>query len=261
MNSHQLNKTLQTIKNYVDSGFQTKGNDYWRGKNALIIGDSYSDPSNSHPKWYAYLESMLGLNISRNYSVGGYRICPKRFDEDAENGKDDKYNHYIFHNTYDYTNIQVIIICTGINDFFNSVPIGEVKGAEITVYTPEDDKPDPNTFIGAYEIILMDIMTRACTADQPLPLVVLCTPTNSHTIGAYKNSNNLCTEDYANAIHKIAQAWGCAVCDWNKGSGWNAQTTYANTKGIKAFASDGCHPNEIGAERLGRMVVNTIRLF
>ena len=234
---------------------------YWMNKKAIILGDSFSDPSNSHPKWYNYLTSLLGIEILRNYSVGGYRMCPKKYEEDPNTGVADSYNHYDNISNYDYTGADVIIICTAINDFFSNSPIDTVKGAEVSIYTPEKDRPNPDTFTGSYELILSDIVGKACTSTQKIPLIVLCTPTNSHVKGTYKNEAGYTTEDYSKNIHDIAYAWGCAVCDWNKGSGWNAKTTYSNLSNILGVASDGCHPNEWGAERLGRMVANTIKMY
>ena len=197
----KLSDELRDIKNA--QGNSANLDNYWKGKKVVIIGDSYSDPSNSHPKWYPYLESMLWIEIVRNYSIGGYIISKTRYTKDF----------------------------------------------------------DTTTFTGAYEYILRKVFTKATTSTQKTPLVILCTPTNSKTLGAYKNDIGLTPSDYADEVRRIADAWGCAVCDWIRGSGWNADTVYSNTRSIKGVASDGCHPNEWGAERLGRMVVNTIKMY
>ena len=256
----KLSDELRDIKNA--QGNSANLDNYWKGKKVVIIGDSYSDPSNSHPKWYPYLESMLGIEIVRNYSVGGYRISKTRYTKDEASGEItgsvDEYNHVQKVDSYDFTDADIVIICTAINDFFSNVPFDKIVSAYQSVYTKDFDT---TTFTGAYEYILRKVFTKATTSTQKTPLVILCTPTNSKTLGAYKNDIGLTPSDYADEVRRIADAWGCAVCDWIRGSGWNADTVYSNTRSIKGVASDGCHPNEWGAERLGRMVVNTIKMY
>lgn len=270
MNNDQFNKSMQTIKNYIDkknnsssgSGSVIINDDYWKGKKLVIVGDSYSDPNNSHPKWYEHTVNLLGLDLIHNYSVGGYRICNTKYTK-AEGSEEitgavDEYNHVDKITTYDFSEADIVVICTGINDFFSNCPFAEIISAYQNAYTANFD---PTTFTGAYEKILRHIYTTGTTETHKTPLVILCTPTNSKTLGAYKNDRGYTPSDYANEVRKIADAWGCAVCDWIRGSQWNADTVYNNTRGKQGVASDGCHPSEWGAEILGRMVANTIKMY
>lgn len=235
------NKTLYQKLKEIDSG----SIDEYKGKRITILGDSFSDPNNAHPKYYSYVLDKLGVTIAQNYAVGGYRVCPKRYDAD-DAGVDDGNSAFSKLSTYVLTDSDIVIIALGINDFFSSVPIGEVKGTYASSYNTD-------TFCGAYETIVKKIIQDNITANKLIPRIILCTPTLSATMagGVNKHSN---TVDYRNAIVNIAEMWGAEVCDWTMGSGFNA---LASGKSV-GYTSDTCHPNDRGAERLGRMLCKTI---
>lgn len=242
--NEKLSEKLQNMQQNMQNE-----NNKWKGKSWIILGDSFGDSSNSHPKYYNFTRDLLGLTILQNYSIGGLRYCVKKF-ETSDEGVDDDYNLISKLNNFNLLNADVITLALGINDFFSCSPIIEPKGDYGSNF-------DTNTFTGAVEYTLKHIFENTMIDGRKPPLVILVTPTKSTTVGE-TNRIGKRPEDYAENIRKIADMWGLPVCDWLRGSGWNK---YTCNKPANGYASDGCHPTLYGAERIGTLLANTIKLY
>ena len=221
-------------------------NNKWVGKKWIILGDRFSD-SNSHAKYYNYTRDLTGLTILQNYGIGGLRYCNLKFETDDE-GVDDGYSIIDYLDTFNLLNADVITIALGINDFFSCSPITDPLGDYGTSF-------DTDTFTGAMEYTLKYIHEKYREANQHFPLIILCTPTKSATVGETNRKGGR-TEDYVNCIRKVADMWGLPVCEWIS-CGWNKYTVGANDR----LATDACHPSIYGAERLGSLLANTIMKY
>lgn len=249
-----LNGTNKNIKEYVDekmqaingsgesSGTATAPTSKYKGLPWVIIGDSFTDSSNSHSKWYLTTRDITGLVIAQNYGMGGMRFCRKRFETDE--GTEDTYSIIPHLSDYDFSGAKVITISLGINDFFTSAPIIEPQGDYGSNF-------DVDTFTGAIEYTLNYIYNHV---SGDIPLIVLSTPTKSTTMAGGVNRIGKRTEDYVENMRKICDKWGLPLCEWIS-CGWNKFTTGGG------LASDTCHPNEKGAERLGTLMADTIMRY
>ena len=250
-----INGTNKNIKQYVDEGLSTipesggtgeMPTSKYNGLPWVIIGDSFTDASNSHPKWYSTTRDITGLVIAQNYGLGGMRFCRKKF-ESSDEGTEDGYSIITHLSNYDFSGAKVITISLGINDYFSSSPIIEPQGDYGSDF-------DVDTFTGAIEYVLNYIYTQVNTNGGEIPLIVLSTPTKSTTMADGVNRIGKRTEDYVDNMRKICDKWGLPLCEWIS-CGWNRFTTGGG------LASDTCHPNEKGAERLGTLMADTIMRY
>jgi lysophospholipase L1-like esterase len=177
--------------------------------------------------------------------MGGMRFCRKRFETDE--GTEDNYSIIPNLANYDFSGAKVITISLGINDFFTSAPIIEPQGDYGSNF-------DVDTFTGAIEYTLNYIYTKVKANGGDIPLIVLSTPTKSTNMADGVNRIGKRTEDYVENMRKICDKWGLPLCEWIS-CGWNRFTTNGG------LASDMCHPNEKGAERLGTLMANTIMSY
>lgn len=249
-----MNGTSKNIKEYVEEKMQTVpetgGNmtaptSKYKGLPWVIIGDSFTDASNSHSKWYPTTRDITGLVIAQNYGMGGMRFCRKRFETDG--GTEDQYSIIAQLQNYDFSGAKVITISLGINDFFTSAPIIEPQGDYGSNF-------DVDTFTGAIEYTLNYIYTKVKANGGDIPLIVLSTPTKSTNMADGVNRIGKRTEDYVENMRKICDKWGLPLCEWIS-CGWNRFTTNGG------LASDMCHPNAKGAERLGTLMADTIMRY
>lgn len=253
-----INGTNKNVKQYVDEKMQTVNGSggssetataptsKYKGLPWVILGDSFTVPSSS-PKWYSTTREITGLTIAQNYAVGGMRFCRKRF-ESSDEGVEDGYNIISKLPNCDFTGAKVITISLGINDFFTSAPIIEPQGDYGSNF-------DVDTFTGAIEYTLNYIYHHV---SGDIPLIVLSTPTKSTTMGGGVNRIGKRTEDYVENMRKICDKWGLPLCEWIS-CGVNQYTTMGGED--SGLASDTCHPNAKGAERLGTLMANTIMRY
>lgn len=132
--------------------------------------------------------------------------------------------------------------CT--NDFGKNVPLGNVGVIGDTNF-------DESTFCGALRSAIEHVLTN----NPQAKLLIITDPQrnyNQDNLGVNStNSQGLKLIDYVNAMIQIAMLYGIPVCDWYRNSGINKFTK--NT-----YTADGLHPNELGYERLGNLVVSSL---
>jgi lysophospholipase L1-like esterase len=253
-----LNGTNKNIKQYVDeiastipesggTGETATATSKYKGLPWVILGDSFTVPS-TNPRWYSTTREITDLTIAQNYALGGMRFCRKKF-ESSDEGTEDDYSIIPHLSDYDFTGAKVITISLGINDFFSSSPIIEPQGDYGSNF-------DVDTFTGAIEYTLNYIYTHLNGGD--IPLIVLSTPTKSTTMADGVNRIGKRTEDYVENMRKICDKWGLPLCEWIS-CGVNKYTTMGGED--SGLASDTCHPNAKGAERLGTLMANTIMSY
>lgn len=227
--------TTQYIEHTVplsEQESQYKSN--WVGKKILFNGDSITQGiSVGGEGKVGYVRTtckLLRFGIVDNYAIGGTRLAHV---EGEANCLVDRLNAMP-------TDADIVYIMANTNDYASQVPIGT------------NDSADTSTYKGALNalftwlktnyvqkpIIISTQLTRKIntSGDEPLPI----TP-----------------EEYVQAVRDMVDKYHFILFDAYKRSGMDLRTSPQDGTGI---TNDGLHPNQYGAELLGRKVAAFINV-
>lgn len=206
------------------------GFDYWKNKKINCLGDSITaGAGNDGYGWVEFLRENFPEAEIRKYGVSGstVSICSKRkekpFVERFEEMDKD----------FDLT-----IVFGGINDFINSVPLGEMGNGNL------------ETFCGALEHIVTNLQKY-----NPTGQVMLITPMRVNRFKQYpcwneKNEDNHTLLDYRNKLLEIAEYYSVPVLDFYSLAHINAECSEMRD----GVLPDGLHPNKLGHQRMARKI-------
>lgn len=178
------------------------------------------------------LKKHLGLEVSANFAVGGDRIAQQK---EVILGQD-------------FSDVDLVIIAVGVNDFSCGTPIGSIPDSQETVHD--------HTFIGDY-CTALDHIFRS----NPSVKVLLMTPLHRctlHRVGDVpKNTIDLrvhgqVLDDFAQAILALGRFYACPVADLYGESGLNRFN-------LHRFTFEGVHPNNAGYEFICPPLIRKVR--
>lgn len=167
------------------------------------------------------LRECFGLSEMRNFAIGGQGI---------------KEQKEIILNQ-DFTEVDLVIISLGVNDFSKGMPIGSIPTST--------DRHHDVTFIGEYCTAMDHIFSS-----NPIVKIVLMTPLHRDTLHRSGNViksaidtkiNGNVLKDYADAIRKIGAFYACPVADMYSNSGLNRFN-------LPRYTFEGVHPTNEGYE-------------
>ena len=188
----------------------------------VAMGDSIT----ARTTGYAFqANKRLNFNLS-NMGVGGTSMAVRggEFESFDPNCFIRKVDTIIF-TQYDY-----LTIGYGTNDWSSDVPIGEIGGAE-------------TTFKGAMSKGIEKIL-----ASNPKVRILIISPPYRQNAQYRTNELGLYLTDYIKALKEVAESYNLKFLDTYHQSGINYHTW-------TTYTSDGLHPNDLGAERIGQLVV------
>lgn len=139
---------------------------------------------------------------------------------------------------YDVSGYDYILLTAGTNDDLYNVTIGDVP----TDYQNHNYNTD--TTAGALAAIIKYIRDN-----NPTAKIILCTILKSRAINRAFAESSL----YAEMIRQMANFASCYLCD--NYQNYNVQPY---STGWNLFFYDGTHPNKVGMERLGKLMLDAI---
>ncbi|MBQ8598981.1 MAG: SGNH/GDSL hydrolase family protein [Oscillospiraceae bacterium] len=204
------------------------GYEYWSDKKIACLGDSITcGAGNDGYGWVEFLQEIFPQADIRKHAVSGstVAVCSKRkeapFVERMQEIKQD----------YD-----LCMIFGGINDFINSVPLGQRGNG------------DSQTFCGALEQIITTLL-----AENPQGQLMLLSPMRVNSFRDYpswneKNEDGHVLKDYRDALLELAEYYAVPVLDLYSMSSINAEVLEMRA----AILPDGLHPSAEGHKRIAR---------
>jgi lysophospholipase L1-like esterase len=213
----------------------------WINKNGIALGDSITygqggtAPSGTDQAGYVgIVKNKLKLATYSNKGIAGRPMANGSANGEGTNttGK-----------TVDYTNVDLVTIFAGTNDFKLNIAIGTQGAIGDTTFVN-------TTFYGAYRELIEYILSH-----KPTVKIVLITPIQRDNGGYDVNTTNTVScklIDYINAIKNIGQMYGIPVLDLYSQSGITKLT-------LNTLTVDGLHPNDGGYIRIGNLISKYIR--
>lgn len=204
------------------------GYEYWSDKKIACLGDSITcGAGNNGYGWVEFLQEIFPQSDIRKHAVSGstVAVCSRRkeapFVERMQEIKRD----------YD-----LCIIFGGINDFINSVPLGQRGNG------------NSQTFCGALEQIITTLL-----AENPQGQLMLLSPMRVNSFRDYpswneKNEDGHVLKDYRDALLELAEYYAVPALDLYSMSNINAETPEMRA----AILPDGLHPSPEGHKRIAR---------
>lgn len=249
------------------------GIDAWEGKNVCVLGDSISAGVKTGKSFVSYLKDYFNLNIS-NYAIAGAmwtyvdNSSPEYVHKDILTQAQTALASGI--------SFDAIIIYAGINDFLNSIQLGDWYTISTeTVYvgnryvTRQKRTLTTDKFQGSINTAMSYIKSNF-----PYAQVILVTPLHFGVVG-YKNGTASASEMYANAngnyidefvkaIRDASDIWCCPLVDLYKDSGMSAtinshaQAYYNYVSEQTLQMTDILHPKKLGHFRMARIIRNKL---
>ena len=214
-----LEKEIETLKNKVS----VKNVSRWHGKTGNFLGDSITAMALYTQK----LTEKAGIVVN-NYGVGGTTYS-------NINGSNPFYERV----SGMTEKCDFIFAFGGTNDWGLSVPIGNQNDTE------------PNTFYGGLNATFSAL--RAKFPTKPIFVETILQRNlasgKGQATGMMSNNNGDSIFDFNEAIRRVADRYGCEICDGCSKSG----IIYEN---LDTYTSDGLHLNDNGAERYAQFILD-----
>ena len=196
----------------------------WSGKKMNVIGDSIV--AGSYGNFIIPIRNILCLSEARNYGVGGSCL--------ASSSADTQYPPAVLRYTSMDLDAQIIIVHAGTNDYSAQIPLGDSNSVDIT------------TFNGA-----LNVMMQGLRHMYPTALIIFDSILHRYNDGAL----TIPASAYRQAIEERCYANHIVFYDAYKYSGFDFVEGYYD----HILTSDGLHPNQTGADILGRKLAGFIR--
>ena len=196
----------------------------WSGKKMNVIGDSIV--KGNHGNFVNVIRDILCLSEARNYGVGG--SCLASSDQDAD------YPPAVLRYEDMDLDAQIIVVHAGTNDYSAQIPLGA------------DDSTDITTFNGA-----LNVMMNGLRDMYPTALIIFDSILHRFNDGALM----IKASQYRQCIENRCLANHIVFYDAYKYSGFDFVKGYYD----RILTSDGLHPNQTGANILGRKLAGFIK--
>lgn len=221
--------TWDTFSAYLEFDWTLAGHDsLYNGlarRNITFFGDSITWSYNP-VKWPTLVAEKLNANFT-NAGISGAKYV------------DDGSTTSAVARATSITNQDAIVVWFGINDFHNSIGLGQVG---------DGDKTKLN---GAVEYVLSTLITN-----NPFAKIIVMTPMSQHGYNTRpdsitSNNTGKLQSDYVDVIKSAAKRHSIPVLDMFENSGIDAfNATQATT-----YLRDGLHPNQAGEYRVASKVL------
>lgn len=196
----------------------------WSGKKMNVIGDSIVQ--GSYGNFIIPIRNILCLSEARNYGVGGSCL--------ASSSQDEQYPPSVLRYTEMNLDAQIIIVHAGTNDYSAQIPLGDSTSTDIT------------TFNGA-----LNVMMNGLREMYPTALIIFDSILHRYN----DNQLEIKASQYRQAIEDRCLANHIVFYDCYKYSGFDFVKGYYD----HILTVDGLHPNQAGANILGRKLAGFIR--
>ena len=137
----------------------------------------------------------------------------------------------------DFSNVDILTIAYGTNDWSNGEGIGTI------------DSVDEYKYMGALNVGIQAIYAKNIGIQ-----IVLLTPLFRKNANTTTNRHGETLEDYANAIREIGKKYNLRVIDFYEECGFNDIN-------IDYYTDDGLHPNAYGQPVLGNIVYDGLNMY
>ena len=194
-------------------------NDRWSNANANFLGDSIVEGKAGN--FVNVVSRYLSLGTVRNYGIGGSRM--------ASSDRDSEYTPVCKLYSTISTDADIIYVAAGTNDYSGQIPLGESDSTDIT------------TFNGALNVTMQGLRSMF-----PTKLIIF-----ANILSRYTDSNDtkvIKCDEYRKCIEERCYENHIVFYDSYKYSGFDF------SGGANELTADGLHPNQIGAEILGRKI-------
>lgn len=213
------------------------GYEYWCDKKIVCLGDSITcGVGNDGYGWVEFLKEIFPKAQITKYAVDGSTIAvsPRR--------PETPFVEQIKEISPDY---DLCIMLGGINDFINSVPMGERGNG------------DRHTFCGAVEEIIRSLQRK-----NPQGQLLLMTPMRVHQFRDFpswqdKNDEGYQLKDYHAALLEMAEYYCVPVLDLYRLGHINGETPEMKA----ALLPDGIHPSAEGHRRIARKAAQFLTTY
>lgn len=228
------NKVTEKIFDLLSDINEKVETSLWSGVSCVTLGSSimYNDGRTVNGEvrkgYPSYLRS-IGMTVT-NKGVSGACVAletTKTYVDNCETV-----------DTIDFSNYDFVLLEGGINDYLNSVHIGDFADSDF----------NKSEFTQAYQYIIEKIL-----ADNPTIQIVMMTPIQT-TYKFSGNANNVGNYeiDYVNRIKEIASRYSIPMIDlYNLGG--------LNKYNLSTYTDDNLHPNNAGYKRLNNIVIPFIK--
>lgn len=196
----------------------------WSGKKINVIGDSIVQ--GYYGNFVNVIRDILHLSEARNYGIGGSCLASSSFDA--------QYTPVVLRYNNMDNDADIIIVHAGTNDFSAQVPLGEPNSTDIT------------TFNGALNVVMNGLREK-----YPDKLIIFDSILHRYNDDAL----NIKVSEYRKAIEDRCYDNHILFYDCYKYSGFDFIKGYYD----HVLTTDGLHPNESGAEILGRKLAGFIK--
>lgn len=195
----------------------------WSGKKMNVIGDSIVQ--GSYGNFLPVIQRILNLSAVRNYGVGGSCLASSSVDE--------QYSPAVTRYVNMDNDADIVLVHAGTNDYSGQIPLGD------------DDSTDVTTFNGALNVMMAGLRDKYPTALIIFDSILHRFNDSALTIKAGQ---------YRQAIENRCLANHIVFYDCYKYSGFDFVKGYYD----HILTSDGLHPNQAGADILGRKIAGFI---
>ena len=194
----------------------------WSGKKMVVIGDSIAR-GGAGLMTYA-IGSILNLASIKNYAIGGSSIA-SRSEYDAT------YTPVVTKYLDADTDADIVLVHAGTNDYSSQVPIGDTDSEDIT------------TFNGALNVLMAGLRSR-----YPTSLIVF-----SGILDRINDDLTTPCQTYRDALEAACRRHFMVFYN-----GYKETNLYMKGEN-NPYTSDGLHPNQVGANILGRSIAGFIK--
>lgn len=230
----------------------------WKGRCVAVLGDSITDPNQSHAIYWQYLGAWLDWDV-HSYGVGGatWADIPAQIDQMEKDLGD---------------NVDAILIFMGTNDYNKNRPLGQWydvasgevnwKGKTVKLDRRSFNR-DVTTMRGAANVAMDRLKSRYSRAQivvmTPIHRAFFqCSETNVQPSEEWPNVGGFYIDAYVNAVKELGNVWSVPVIDLNADSGLFPLKDEA-TSYFRNAMNDRLHPNGIGHERLAKVIYARLR--
>ena len=196
----------------------------WSGKKINVIGDSIVQ--GSYGNFVNVIGQILNLSTVRNYGVGGSCLASSSIDQ--------QYPPAVTRYVDMDDDADIVLVHAGTNDYSGQIPLGD------------EDSTDVTTFNGA-----LNVMMNGLREKYPTALIIFDSILHRYNDGAL----TIKTREYRQAIENRCLANHIVFYDCYKYSGFDFVKGYYD----HILTVDGLHPNQAGANILGRKIAGFIR--
>lgn len=216
---YAIYKPIQKLIDY------TKFN--WSGKKMNALGDSIVKGSNGN--FIDVIGGILNLSEVRNYGIGGSRIASSDIDTDYPPAC----TRYVEMNN----DADIILVHAGTNDYTGQIPLGETNSTDIT------------TWNGALNVLMTGLRDK-----YPTALIIF-----SNILDRIQDNNPdrypIVLQTYRDALEAACRRNHIVFYNGYKELGFDFHKGYYD----HYLTVDGLHPNQTGANIMGRSIAGFIK--